>query len=394
MLSQNLLDKLIPDVVKWYQALHREPELGYREIQTSNFIADRLQEFDVVVHRDVSETAVVGVLKAGESDASIMLRAELDALPLQEDTTLTCRSETDGIMHACGHDAHMAMLLGAAKLLSNNRSFDGTVYFVFQPAEEVYGGGKRLVEDGLLDRFPADRVFSLHNWPGVKEGAIVASSGPIMAGVDDFTLVCSGNGAHAAMPEQGDDPILAMAEFISSAQRIVSRTVDPKSALVLSFTQVNAGRINNIVPNVVEVQGTARFFDAKFSDHVAKQLERIADGIGRSHSVQFELDYRKGYPAVVNPCTGARLVRAAAASFLPDDKILGGEPPSLGCEDFSYLLGAVGDGAYFWLGAGDVEARAGLHGDQFVFNEKLFPIGVQMWISLVEKSLLESGNTR
>ncbi|MGZ2256623.1 amidohydrolase [Roseobacter sp. A03A-229] len=387
MNTNDYLDAVLPHVTEWQRHIHRNPELGFAETKTAEFVAERLKSFGLEVHRDVSETAVVGVLSAGESDRRIMFRAELDALPVQEATGLPHSSDVDGVMHACGHDAHTAMLLGAAKLLGESPNFDGTIYFVFQPAEEVHGGGKKMVADGLLDRFPAEQVFSQHSWPGVKEGAVIATEGPIMAGVDDFTLTFKGKGAHAAMPELGDDPLVAAAEFVTSAQRVVSRTVDPRSALVLSFTQLHGGRINNIVPAQMEVQGTARFFDPALSDHVEAQITQIADGIARASSVEVELDYRKGYPAVVNSAEGTDIVKRAAHSFLPTELVITGEPPSLGCEDFSYLLNAVGNGAYIWLGAGDVGPRGGLHGDQFVFNEKLFPVGVRMWLALAEVAL-------
>ncbi|MDP3527170.1 MAG: amidohydrolase [Hoeflea sp.] len=381
------IDAILPEVISWQRHLHRHPELGFSEFQTADFVAKKLHEFGLEVHRDVSATAVVGVLKAGSGTGRIMFRAELDALPVDEASGLEHSSERKGAMHACGHDAHTAMLLGAAQLLSQAPNFDGTIYFVFQPAEEVHGGGRKMIADGLLERFPADMAFSQHNWPGKKEGAVIVPTGAIMAGVDDFTLTLSGKGAHAAMPELGDDPVLAAAEFICSAQRIVSRTINPQAALVLSFTQMHGGRINNIVPSQMELQGTARFFDPALSDHVEARLRQIAGGIAMAHGVAVDLDYRKGYPAVVNTVTGAETARRAARSFLDEGLVLTDEPPSLGCEDFSYLLNAVGNGAYLWLGAGDVGPRAGLHGDAYVFNDALFPIGLRMWVSLAETAL-------
>lgn len=387
MNPNDFVDIVLADVVSWQRHIHRNPELGFEERKTADFVAEKLKSFGLDVHRDVSETAVVGVLTAGEGDGQVMFRAELDALPVHEKTGLPYSSDVDGIMHACGHDAHTAMLLGAAKLLSESPNFDGTIFFVFQPAEEVHGGGKKMVADGLLDRFPAEKVFSQHSWPGVKEGAAIVTVGPIMAGVDDFTLTFVGKGAHAAMPELGDDPIVAAAEFVSSAQRIVSRSVDPRSSLVLSFTQLHGGCINNIVPGRMEVQGTARFFDPTLSNHVETQINVIAGGIARASGIDYELDYRKGYPAVINSAEGAAIVKQAADSFLPSELVISDEKPSLGCEDFSYLLNAVGNGAYIWLGAGEVGPRAGLHGDQFIFNEKLFPVGVRMWLALAETAL-------
>lgn len=390
MQKNDLVDQILPDVINWQRHIHANPELGFEEHATSDFVAQKLTEFGLEVHRDVSATAVVGVLKAGTGKRKIMFRAELDALPVKEATGLPYSSRVDGVMHACGHDAHSAMLLGAAKLLSSTQDFDGTIYFVFQPAEEVHGGGKRLVADGLLKRFPAELIFSQHSWPGLKECSVVATSGPFMAAVDDFTLAFSGNGSHAAMPELGDDPVLASAEFICAVQRIVSRSVNPLQALVLSITQVHGGSINNIVPNRMEVQGTARFFNPVFSDHVEAQLRKIAGGIAQSHSVTYALDYRRGYPAVINTEGGATAVRRAAGTFLTGDQIITNQSPTLGCEDFAFMLNAVGEGAHIWLGAGEVGARAGLHGDQFVFNAKLFPIGLRLWESLAG-TLLSKG---
>lgn len=248
MQANDFVNAVMPDMIAWQRHIHRNPELGFAEHRASDFVAEKLEEFGLEVHRDVSETAVVGALRAGTGRRSVMFRAELDALPVLGATDLPHRSQMDGAMHACGHDAHAAMLLGGARFLSQSPNFDGTVYFVFQPAEEVHGGGRKVVADGLLERSPADKVFSQHSWSGVREGAVIATEGPIMAGVDDFTLTFHGKGAHAAMPEPGDNPVVAAAEFITSAQRIVSRTVDPRAALVVSFTQVHGGRINNIFP--------------------------------------------------------------------------------------------------------------------------------------------------
>jgi len=382
MQKNDLVDQIVPDVIAWQRQIHAHPELGFEERATSDLVAEKLGEFGLEVHRDVSTTAVVGVLKAGTGARSIMFRAELDALPVKEDTGLAHSSQVEGVMHACGHDAHSAMLLGAAKLLSQTRDFDGTIHFVFQPAEEVHGGGKKLVADGLLKRFPAEIVFSQHSWPGLPEGSVVATAGPFMAAVDDFTLTFSGNGAHAAMPELGDDPVLAAAEFVTAVQRVVSRSVNPLEALVLSITQVHGGSINNIVPDRIEVQGTARFFKPAFSDHVEAQIHKIAGGIAQSHGISYALDYRKGYPAVINTQRAATAVQRAAGTFLSPERIITDQTPTLGCEDFAYMLEAVGEGAHIWLGAGEVGPRAGLHGDRFVFNDALFPIGLRLWESL------------
>lgn len=375
------------EALGWRKRLHRRPELGFQETETADFVAERLIEAGLEVIRGIAGTGVAGRLRAGASGRRILFRAELDALPIQERTGLEHASEHPGRMHACGHDGHAAILMGAAKSLSQEPNFDGEILFLFQPAEEVHGGGRQVVAEGLLDRFPVEAAYALHNWPGLAEGVVAAPSGPIMAAVDDFTLAFRGAGAHAAMPHLGDDPMLAAAEMMLSAQRVVSRSVDPQEALVLSFTQIRGGRINNIVPGEVELQGTARFFQPAFSAHVSETLRRMADGIAAAHGVCAELDYRRGYPAVVNRPNGAELARRAALSLLPSDKVVSNVAPSMGCEDFSHLLDAVGDGAYVWLGAGAVGPGEGLHGDRYVFNDALTPLGLRFWRALAETAL-------
>jgi amidohydrolase len=279
MLQNDLIDALAPDIIALRHEIHRHPELGFAERRTADIIAARLAAAGLDVHRDLTETAVIGVLRNGSSPRRVMFRAELDALPVEEKADVPYRSTIGGRMHACGHDGHAAMLVGAAELLARTRSFDGGIVFVFQPAEEVHGGANRLLEAGLLERFPVDAAFALHNWPGVPEGSLTIAPGPRMAAVDDFTIVMQGKGAHAAMPELGDDPLLAAAELVTSAQRIVSRSVDPQSALVLSFTQIHGGAINNIVPAKVSVEGTCRFFRKDFSGHAEAKLRQIAGGM-------------------------------------------------------------------------------------------------------------------
>jgi len=387
MHSNDLIEDKVADIIALRHDLHANPELGFKEHRSADLIAARLAAAGLDVHRGLTDTAVVAVLKNGTSARRVIFRAELDALPIREESGVDYASAVDGVMHACGHDGHMAMLAGAAELLARTRGFDGTILFVFQPAEEVLGGARTLIEAGLLDAFPADAAYSLHNWPGVAEGHLVVGAGPRMATVDDFTITFSGTGCHAAMPEDGDDPILAASEFIGSAQRIVSRSVDPQAALVLSFTQIHGGTINNIVPSSVRVEGTCRFFRKDCSDHVEAQLRRIADAVRIGHGVDFELDYRRGYPAVINPPGGAAIARRAALQCGPADRVLDEVPASMGCEDFAYLLNAVGEGCYVWLGAGPVGPGAGLHGDRYVFNDGLVETGLRFWTELAAAAL-------
>jgi hippurate hydrolase len=330
------------------------------------------------------------MLKKGTSNRAIALRAELDALPIVEKTGKPHASRKAGMMHACGHDGHAAMLLGAASILSRTASFDGTVYFVFQPAEEVLGGGRRMLADGLFDRFPVEKVYALHNWPGLALGSIAVQAGPMMAAVDDFDLRFTGTGCHAAMPHLGDDPILAAAEFISAVQRIVSRSIDPQLPLVVSVTQIRAGTVNNIVPGDVWLQGTCRFFAPSLSDHCEKIITNIANGIAAAHGIGAALDYRKGYPPVVNTPEGAADAIAAATATVGPDKIVTEFKPSMGCEDFAFMIGPCG-GAYAWIGAGPAGPRQGLHGDAYDFNDEIVPTALSYWVNLVEQVLRVGG---
>ena len=387
MLRNDPVAAVTPDVVAWRHHIHAHPELGFKEHETARFVADKLRSFGLdAVHEGIGGTGVVGVLKSGSGSRAIALRAELDALPVTENTGLAYASRNPGVMHACGHDGHTAMLLGAARLLADARGFDGTVYFIFQPAEENEGGSVRMIEDGLFRRFPVEAVYAVHNWPGVPLGTIAARQGPQMAAVDTFELSFEGLGAHAAMPHLGDDPILAAGAFAQGVQRIVSRSVDPQAALVVSLTQIHGGNVGNIVPARVWLQGTCRFFAPDYSDHCERLIGAIAEGIAAAHGVTARLDYRKGYPPVINTAEATALaVRAAEAAAGPD-KVATDVQPSLGCEDFAYMIRAA-SGCYAWVGVGEVGPGAGLHGDRYVFNDAIVPTVLSYYINLVHVSL-------
>ncbi len=376
-----------PEVVAWRHRIHANPELGFQETATAAFVADRLRSFRLDVHEGIGGTGVVGVLRAGSGGRAIGPRAELDALPIREAADIPCASTREGVMHACGHDGHTAILLGAAKLLAASKSFDGTVVFIFQPAEEVVGGGRRMIEDGLLTRFPVDAVFALHNWPGFPEGHVGVRVGPQMAAVDDFEVAFRGSGCHAAMPHLGDDPILAAAGFVTAIQRVVSRSIDPLAPVVLSITQIHGGRFNNFVPGEVTVEGTCRFYDRALSDHCAGEIERVAAGTAAAHGVTAALTYKRGYPPVVNPVAGAAIAASAGADTVGRERVLTDFQPSMGCEDFAFMLQGVGDGAYAWIGAGDVGPGEGLHGDRFVFNDAVVPVGIRYFMNVVRRAL-------
>lgn len=386
MLPNDPIMAITPEVVGWRHVIHANPELGFQEMATARFVAERLRSFGLEVHEGLGGTGVVGVLRRGSGARSIGLRAELDALPITERSGKPHASRNAGVMHACGHDGHTAALLGAAKLLSEQADFDGTVHFVFQPAEENIGGGTRMIEDGLFRRFPMEAVYAVHNWPGLPLGKIACHVGPMMAAVDNFELCFTGTGAHAAMPHLGDDPILATGTFINSVQRIVSRAVDPQTPLVVSLTQVHGGNVGNVVPGEVWLQGTCRFFDAALSDLCERQIGQIAAGIASAHGVSARLDYQRGYPPVINTADPVAHAVAAARSAVGSADVVTDFAPSLGCEDFAYMVREAG-GAYAWIGAGDAAPGEGLHGDRYDFNDAIVPVVLSYWVNLVRQVL-------
>ena len=382
MLPNDPIGAITPEVIGWRHIIHANPELGFQETATARFVADHLRAFGLEVHEGIGGTGVVAVLRRGTSTRSIGLRAELDALPITERSGKPHASRNVGVMHACGHDGHTASLLGAAKLLSEQTDFDGTVHFVFQPAEENIGGGIRMIEDGLFQRFPMEAVYAVHNWPGLPLGQIACRTGAMMAAVDNFELRFTGTGAHAAMPHLGDDPILAAGAFINSVQRIVSRAVDPQTPLVVSLTQVHGGNVGNVIPGEVWLQGTCRFFNASLSDLCERQLSQIAAGIASAHGVRAVLDYQGGYPPVINTAAPVANAVVAARSTVGSADVVTDFAPSLGCEDFAYMVRTAG-GAYAWVGAGEAGPGESLHGDRYDFNDAIVPVVLRYWVNLV-----------
>jgi hippurate hydrolase len=386
MLHNDPVAAITPEVTGWRHAIHANPELGFQEHETARFVAEKLRSFGLEVHEGIGGTGVVGILRNGTGAGMIGLRAELDALPVTERTGLPYASQKDGIMHACGHDGHTAMLLGAAKLLSEAPVFDGTVAFIFQPAEENEGGGMRMIEDGLFERFPVQSVYAVHNWPGVPLGAIAMRAGPQMAAVDGFEVSFEGTGAHVAMPHLGDDPVLAAGAFIEAVQRVVSRSVDPLVPLVVSLTQIHGGNVGNIVPGRVWLHGTCRFFEPSLSDHCERVIGGIVRGVAATHGLAGTLDYKRGYPSVVNTAEATAQAVEAATDAVGLSQVVTDFQPSLGCEDFAYMARATG-GTYAWIGAGEVGPGEGLHGDRYVFNDAIIPVGMRYWTSLVARVL-------
>jgi hippurate hydrolase len=385
MLHNDPVLALTPEVVAWRQTIHSAPELGFQEHRTATFVAEALRSFGLEVREGIADTGVVGVLRKGTGGRAIGLRAELDALPILEKADVPYAATT-GLMHACGHDGHAAMLLGAAKLLSEYGHFDGTVYFVFQPAEENDGGGLRMIEDGIFRRFPVEAMFSIHNWPGPPVGEIHTRVGPMMAAADRFEVRFIGTGAHVAMPHLGDDPILAASEFVGSVQRVVSRAIDPLTPLVVSISQIHGGNVGNVIPGEVWLQGTCRFLEPGLSGVLESRIGDIARGIAAAHGVTAQLEYRIGYPPLINTEAAVARAVAAASTVVGPEKVVTAFNPSLGCEDFAYMAREVG-GAYAWIGAGPAGPGEGLHGDRYIFNDAIVPIGLRYWVALVEQTL-------
>lgn len=369
--------------------LHAHPELAFAEARTAGIVAAHLRQLGIEVFEGIAKTGVVARLQAGSSPRAIGLRADMDALPLPELNTFPHRSRHEGCMHACGHDGHTAMLLGAAEALVQLRDgggFDGTVYFIFQPAEEHEGGGRVMVEEGLFERFPMQMVFGLHNWPGLPAGSIAVHEGPVMAGADRFEIVVTARGAHAAMPHQGTDAILAGAALVQSLQALVSRDTDPLDSAVVSVTRFHAGHADNILPEQATLGGTVRSFRPELQDALEAGMRRICNGIALAHRVQVELHYARGYPPTVNAAEPSFVCREVARQVVGGEKLLTHLRPSMGAEDFAYLAGVV-PGCYVWLGNGPGEGGCMLHSPHYDFNDAIIETGIRYWVRLAEKAL-------
>ena len=369
--------------------IHAHPETAFDESRTSDVVARRLAELGLEVHRGLARTGVVGRLSAGSGSRAIALRADMDALPVHERNGFPHRSRIDGKMHACGHDGHIAMLLGAAQYLAQTRRFDGTVYFVFQPAEEGKGGGRVMVEEGLFERFPMEAVFGMHNWPGMPVGSFGILHGPVMAGADEFDITISGRGGHAAMPHQAVDPIAAGAALVQSLQTIVSRTLHPLDAGVVSVTQFHAGDAYNVIPDSAVLRGTARSFKPEVQDAIEASLQRICNGIAAGLNTRIELRYERGYPPTINSAAETEVCRKVAAELVGDDNVLTDLQPTMGAEDFAYML-RVKPGCYVWIGNGPGEGGCTLHSPHYDFNDDVIALGASYWARLVEHILADA----
>ncbi len=369
--------------------LHAHPELAYDEHRTSEVVTEFLVACGIEVHRGLAGTGVVGVLKIGDSPRMIGLRADMDALPVLERNSFPHRSRHEGRMHACGHDGHTAMLLGAAQYLAATRHFNGTVVFIFQPAEETDGGARVMIEQGLFEKFPVQSVYGMHNWPGLPAGEFAVHKGPVMACADQFDILIRGHGAHAAMPHQGKDPLLAGAALVQALQGIVSRALDPLDAAVLSVTRFFAGgEAYNVIPAEVKVGGTVRAFRPEVRDAVESAMERQCAGIAAAHGVQASLTYRRGYPPTVNTVAEAEACQGGLEGLVGAERVRTSMNPSMGAEDFAYMLREK-PGCYVWIGNGLAEGGCMLHNPHYDFNDQVLTLGASYWARLAEALLSE-----
>ncbi|WP_431355669.1 M20 aminoacylase family protein [Agrobacterium vaccinii] len=376
----------MPGVVEIRQHLHRNPEIGLSEFKTSDFVASKLEAMGYSVTRGLAGTGVVATLRNGSSHRSVGIRADMDALPIHEETGADYASQTPGVMHACGHDGHTAMLLGAAKIIAERRNFDGTLHLIFQPAEENFGGARIMIEDGLFERFPCDAVFALHNEPSIPFGHFVLRDGPIRAAVDECKIIVNGCGGHGAEPQSTRDPIVAGASIIMALQTIVSRNIHPLTPAVVTVGAFHAGVASNVIPETAEMLLTIRSFDPQVRDDLEMRIRQIANGQAESYGMSVTLDYQRGYNPTVNHKVGTDYIVDLATRFAGAEKVMEMPRPSMGAEDFAYMLEEV-PGAYFFLGTQRTENDPPPHHPKYDFNDEILPIGTAFWVELAEDYL-------
>ncbi len=389
-ISENIKN-IHKEVTTWRHELHANPELCYEENWTANFIIKKLKSFGLEVHSGIGQTGVVGVLNGSgsfknKSNRSIGLRADMDALPIEEENDFTYKSKYLGKMHACGHDGHVAMLLGAAKVLSEENKINGTVYFIFQPAEEGGAGGLEMINDGLFNNFSMESVWGLHNWPGLDVGEIAVHKGPVMASFDQFSVLINGVGGHAASPHLSSDPILAATGIIQSLQQIVSRRQNPLDSVVVSVTKIESGTAFNIIPQDAKFIGTIRTLSPKTRTSVQKQFIDICNSTAEAYDCTVKVEIKQGYPVTVNTSLESDIAIEVAKKVVKTESVKDNLAPSMGAEDFAYMLENK-PGAYIWLGAGRGKSGCMLHNSKYDFNDKIIPLGISYWYNLVYNQL-------
>ncbi|NOD91734.1 amidohydrolase [Ruegeria sp. HKCCD4884] len=371
------------DMSAWRQHLHTIPELEFECYETAAFVAERLREFGVdELHEGIAKTGMVAIINGQEDGPTIGLRADMDALPIAEETGVEYTSTHPGKMHACGHDGHTTMLLGAARYLAETRNFRGRVALIFQPAEEEGGGAGVMVEEGIMERFDISQVYALHNAPGFAEGAFYTTPGPIMAAVDTFEVHIQGVGGHGAMPHETRDPVMAACGIAQAIQTIVSRNHYALDDLVVSVTQIHSGTVNNVIPDTAYINGTVRTFDPAVQKMVMERMEQIVQGQAASYGVEARLDYDVNYPATINDAEKANFAADVAREVAGENRVIANAGREMGAEDFSYML-QERPGAYLFLGQGE---GAGLHHPKYNFNDDIAPVGASFFVRIVEKA--------
>ena len=380
---KDYFESIHDQLVDWRRDFHRFPEMAFEEERTSRLVAERLADMGIEVRTGLAKTGVVGTLRKGSSDRIVGLRADMDALPIVEANDIEYRSQNEGVMHACGHDGHTTMLLGAARYLAEKGTFDGTIHFIFQPAEENEGGGKVMVDEGLFDEFPCQRIYGLHNMPGLDQDSFAMREGALMAAFDKFEITVTGRGTHAAIPQRGIDPFVISAEIISALQSIVARQVNPMKNAVISVTQIAGGDTWNVIPDTVVLRGCTRSFLPKVQALLEASMRRMAESIAEAHGASAELWYEHSYPPTVNTADETRIAGDVASRLVGVDKVDRDAEALMGSEDFAFMLQKK-PGAYVLLGAGP---GAMVHNAHYDFNDEILGTGAAYWASLAEHEL-------
>ena len=380
------LEDIQNEMQTWRRDIHAHPEIAFEEHRTAEIVAEKLKSFGIEVETGIAGTGVVGTLKRGTGNRSIGLRADLDALLINEANEFEHKSKNPGKMHACGHDGHTVMLLGAAKYLAEQGNFDGTVNFIFQPAEENEGGGKAMIDDGLFDKYPVESVYGMHNIPGMPVASFAIKPGPIMAAFDVFNVKIIGKGGHAAMPQTTIDPIIIGTKIIDAYQSIVSRYIDPQEPAVLSVTQFHAGDAYNVIPNDIEIKGCTRCFSPKIQKQLEDQMHQITKSICEAYGATYEFEFEHRYPATINSEEEADIAGKVAQSVVGEDRVNLSPTPGMGSEDFAYMLQEK-PGSYIWIGNGDGEGSCMVHNPGYDFNDEILPIGATYWVKMAEEIL-------
>lgn len=382
------IEKLSDEMTEWRRDLHAHPETAFEEVRTSGIVAEKLAEWGIDVHRGLAKTGVVGVLHgSGGEGPMVGLRADMDALPMQEENHFAHASKYPGKMHGCGHDGHTAMLLGAAKFLSENRDFKGSVAFIFQPAEEGFGGGREMVNEGLFEKFDCEQVYGMHNWPELPAGEAAVMDGPMMAASDTVELTITGKGGHAAMPHFAVDPVVAAAHIITALQTLTSRTVDPLASSVVSICDMHGGvGASNVIPEVVTLKGTARSFTEEVRGQLESGIIRIAEQVGAALGAKVDARYLRGYPPTVNRAHEAGLAASVLGDLLGAERVHRSLAPCMGGEDFAFMLNER-PGAYIWMGQAGGPSGCMVHNPKYDFNDGILGLGASYWVKLVERVL-------